>query len=497
MSRCIVIGGGIAGLVAAWQLTRDGIEVDVFESAPLMGGALLAHTVAGLELNSGAEGFATAAPHMFELVDELGLSDRVVYPSTRTSWIINIRGSFPSPVNSYLGIPADPLADDVVAVIGHDAAQHAALDAQLPADYGYRPGVSLGEYVEARMGRAVRALLVEPIVGGVHSTHPDLLELDSIAPRLHPLVRQQGSLQAAVAALRKNAPSSGAAVASLDPVIDLLPRTLAAQAEANGARFYNSMNVRSVRRGRGDGWNIVLDDHIAHADQVVISTPAVVTRDMLSHLPDVAAAIPEVKASPVALVTLVVDDERLDDAPRSNGALVAAHTPGITAKALTHATAKWDHIRRAAEESAPGRHRHVVRLSYGRSGDQLPPRHELPQLALRDAGKILGVPLTEDQVVAVDVTRWGATMTQARPGHQTALKEVAGHLSHHPGLALTGAWIAGTGIAAISAHARAVADHVAGLIPNHPTPAAAVPEDTASQVAIGAETATTTEIAGV
>ncbi|MGD8215455.1 protoporphyrinogen oxidase [Aestuariimicrobium sp. Y1814] len=473
MTTAIVVGGGIAGLVTAWQLVRHGIDVDVFESAPEVGGALASHHVAGLELNSGAEAFSTASDHVFELVEELGLTDALVSPRSAQSWIINVRGAFPAPADSYLGIPANPLADDVVALVGVEAARHAAADAQLRPDEGYHPGISLGEYVTNRMGRAVRGLLVEPVVGGVYSTSPDLLELDTIAPRLFPAVQQHGSLQAAVAALRSPGLRPGTAVASLDPVIDLLPRSLDAEITSAGGRVHTNTTVRGVAEAEDGGWDVTLDGSTAHADLVVLTTPAMVARRLLAQVPHVANSIPVLPTSPIALVTMVVDDERLDDSPRGNGALVASHTPGLVAKALTHATAKWEHVRRAAEESAPGRHRHVLRLSYGRSGDPVPTPTELPELALNDARRMLGVRIRRDSVAAIELTLWGQTMTQARPGHQSALAEVAGRLSTHPGLGLTGAWMAGTGIAAITNHARRVAHFLAGLKPYHPISASA------------------------
>ena len=353
-------------------------------------------------------------------------------------------------------------------MIGREAAEHASADAMMPPQAGYRPGISLGEYVSNRMGRAVRSLLVEPVIGGVHSTHPDLLELDSIAPRLHPAVLAAGSLQAAVKELRAGTPTPGAAVASLAPVIDLLPRTLARQIVEAGGILHTSAVVRGVEAAKGGGYDVILDSGRVHADRVVISTPAQAARSLLAGIPAVAESIPSLPASPVALATIVVDDERLDASPRANGALVASQTPGIVAKALTHATAKWDHIRAAAEASAPGQHRHVLRLSYGRSGDPVPTPAELPDLALNDARRILGVHIPREGVQAVDLTYWRQTMTQARPGHQSALQEVAGRLAGHPGLSLTGAWIAGTGIAAITGHARGVADQVAGTQPSAP-----------------------------
>lgn len=476
--RAVVVGGGLAGLVTAWSLARDGHEVELLESGGRLGGALASQVVCGLPLNAGAEGFAITTPVVFELLEELGLGDQVVSPRSGRSWIQNVRGAFPSPATSYLGIPANPLAPDVVAVIGQDAAHHAAGDAMMPPGLGYRPGISLGEYVTIRMGRAVRDLLCEPVVGGVHSTHPDLLELDSIAPTLHAAVLEHGSLQAAVGAIRGHSGqrrTAGAAIAGLLPTMDVLPQALTDQFLAAGGRLRLRAAATSVMPRYVQDvptvphhWDVALAGEVLETDAVVLATPVEVTRRLLAGVPPVAESIPSAPSSPIALATMVIDDERLDAAPRDNGVLVAAHTPGIVAKALTHVTAKWEHVRRAAEESAPGRHRHVLRLSYGRSGNLVPTRSELPDLALNDARRIMGLHFERESIVGFDQVRWNQTMVQARPGHQDALQEVAGRLASCPGLAITGAWLAGTGIAAVTSHARRVAAHLTGDNASHP-----------------------------
>ncbi|MCT1458099.1 protoporphyrinogen oxidase [Aestuariimicrobium sp. p3-SID1156] len=468
----VVVGGGLAGLVTAWELTRAGRRVVLVESTDHLGGPLRSHQVAGLTLNSGAESFATATPIVFDLLADLGLSDRVVLPRSGRSWIVNVRGAFPSPAMSYLGIPADPTAPDVVAIIGQEAAQHAARESSLPSMVGYQPGVSLGAYVATRMGRAVRDLLVEPVVGGVHSTHPDLLELDSIAPQLPVLVERHGSLQAAVRAIRSRndsgRQSAGAAVAGLAPTLSILVDTLAERIRTAGGEILLGIPAERVLPQYTEenptvpqGWLVRTAAADLTAADVVVATNPHVTRSLLQDVRALAESIPTIPTSVVALATLVVDDERLDGAPRDNGVLLAGHTPGIIAKALTHVSAKWDHV-------DPGNHRHVLRLSYGRSGKEVPTRVELPDLALNDARRILGIHLERDSIVGFDQVRWSQTMTQARPGHQNALHEVAGRLASYPGLALTGAWMAGTGIAAVTSHARRTAAHVVGQRATHP-----------------------------
>ena len=143
----------------------------------------------------------------------------------------------------------------------------------------------------------------------------------------------------------------------------------------------------------------------------------------------------------ITLATIVVDDPRLDAAPRGTGVLVAPGTGGVRAKALTHATAKWAWL--AAEAGG----RHVLRLSYDSPVvDASTPDDELRATALADASTLLGVPLDPRRVEGTARVTWDAPLRgqEARP----AVPE---------GVARVGGAVAGRGLAAVVAQARATA----------------------------------------
>lgn len=155
----------------------------------------------------------------------------------------------------------------------------------------------------------------------------------------------------------------------------------------------------------------------------------------------------------MSLVTLVVDRPQLDSAPRGTGILVAPQSPGIKAKALTHATAKWGWL---ADRAGPGTH--VLRLSYGRAGhpaarSAAAPRSdgELFQAALDDATALLSVPVTAGDVLDWDVVRWSGALPFASLGHKGRVAEVRRICAADGTLAVVGGWLAGNGLAAIVA----------------------------------------------
>jgi oxygen-dependent protoporphyrinogen oxidase len=160
-------------------------------------------------------------------------------------------------------------------------------------------------------------------------------------------------------------------------------------------------------------------------------------------------------------VTLVLDAPELDAAPRGTGVLVAADAPGVTAKALTHSSAKWAWL----AEAAGGRH--VVRLSYGRAGvaDPLDGLDDdaVAELAVRDAAALLGVPLDASQVRACGRSAWRDALSQAAVGQSARVRALEAALEDRTGLALAGSWVAGTGLASVVPHAIEAAGRIRHL----------------------------------
>jgi oxygen-dependent protoporphyrinogen oxidase len=441
----VVVGGGVAGMVAARQLAVGGARVTLLEASDVLGGKVASHTVAGILLDAGAESFATRRGTVAAFVAGLGLGDAVVQPNPAGAWLQPAVGAaVPLPKAGLLGIPGTPMAADVIAVIGRRAALRAQLDSLL-GYAGYREH-TLGGLVRRRMGRAVLEQLVAPVTMGVHSRHPDELELDVVAPGLRSAFLSTVSLAQAVQKLRSAAPA-GSAVAGLDGGIFRLVETLEAKLVALGVVLRTGTRVDSVEVDR-----VVLGGgEVIAADRVVLACQ--LPRPSTSS--GIEAAAPAETAG-IVLATLVVRAPELDAAPRGTGLLVAAGADGIRAKALTHSTAKWPWL---AARTGPGTH--VLRLSYSaESAEEL--REELREQARADAERLLGVPLPASGILGFDRVEW------ARPAHsaKNAAKNPAKNPATDPGDAtpdgviVIGEAVAGTGLAAVIAQARQESDNL-------------------------------------
>ncbi|ALV42799.1 protoporphyrinogen oxidase [Pseudarthrobacter sulfonivorans] len=461
----VVLGGGISGLLAARELAAAGRAVTVLEATASWGGCVGSHVVAGLTLDSGAESFATRSNAVADLAAELGLGGNVVAPRPGGAWVQLPDGPRELPKTGVLGIPANPWDPEVRRSLGFAGSLRASLDKYLPASIGASADVtSVAALVRARMGRRVLDRLVAPVVGGVHSADPGLLDVDMVAPGLRAGIREHGSLAGAVAAQRRGStqPSvakAGSAVAGLKGGMHTLVSALLSDLRGRGVTLMSGTAADAVER-TPDGWRVTAGDATHDGGMLVVALPGPAAVGLLqAAVPALAGRSPE-SGPDVRLVTVVVDLPELDRRPRGTGILVAPQTPGVQAKALTHATAKWDWLAAAA---GPGTH--VLRLSYGRleasepatpeTGGSAPALDaELLAAALHDASALLDVPVQGTDVVGWDVVRWQGALPFAAVGHKARVAEVRKLCAAEAGLGIVGGWVAGNGLAAVVADTR-------------------------------------------
>lgn len=557
----LVIGGGIAGLSATWQLTQDGLKPLLVEARGYLGGLIAPGYIGPVQVDLGAETFVPRGVETAQMVAALGLEAlapsgdgaRLFLPPNRANGESHWR-LWRFLRDAYLGIPADPSADDVVAVLGAKAAQRAAQDRHLGSEVGQgAEGETLAGFVAARMGQAVVDRLVRPIVAGIYTCDPADLATDTVTPGLRQATREHGCLADAVAFLlaRSRKATGGRSVdkcvrggmfqltAALSQAITTAGGTVltrvgaqqliapdaagnadtasgAATCGASGASNAASHDA-SDSSGTPDSsgyWQVVLAPTKPGPTPSSEPVPAGAPRTLRTKRLVVAcSARPALRllasanlaaldtditipvGAPIARYSLLVDSPELDAAPVGQGLLVAPASPAscadtqaksdqstpdtqaasepcadtqpgavepsnqgsptqpgavespVGAKALSHLNVKWPWI---AQALAP--HQHLLRLSYGRLG-QSEPQVSLEQ-ALADVRVLTGVTIRPEQVSEHKLVRWNGTLPPLPPSYRARIAAFMSQVENIEGLAVTGAWVGGTGVNAVVAHAR-------------------------------------------
>lgn len=422
MSRVTVVGGGLAGLLAAYRLLGQGNEVTVLEAGEALGGMLASVDLAGVRVDSGAEAYATRGGVVAPLAAELGLGVAAPTGQPHVWWPTGIHPL----AEGVMGIPAS-FDDPAWGALSADELALARRDLELGPEVG-ADAKTVGELVEARLGCAVVERLVAPLTTGVYGSHPDKLAL-YVAPGLIPALASEGSLVAAVAKVRN--PGAASVEQPIGGMFKLI-EALAERIEALGGEIRTGAEVTGLAPGHvvhlADGTSI-------EADRVVLAAPAAATLALVSQLGVVLEA-PAVHTARHAM--LAVTTPALAADPIGSGVLMGQRDDSVAAKALTHYSAKWPWARETID-GAPAPE--VLRVSYPE--DVLPTAEQ----AVADASALTGVPIGIDEVVGFASLGWGSMPERISPDRRDQL--LAGAAS--VGVELVGAWLDGNGIAAVVA----------------------------------------------
>ena len=435
-ARIAVVGGGIAGLTAALELSEAGAEVIVLESSDRVGGKLRRGSVGGVDVDLGAESILARRPEATALMDRIGLAYEPARTTTASIWS---HGELRPMPRTVMGVPGDLDALMKTGIVTSVA------PALVPLD---QDDQSIGRFVTERLGRDVVDRLVEPLLGGVYAGHADRLSLRAAGPQIAAL---GDDLQAGAAAALALPSSDGPVFVAPTGGVNRLPDAIVS---AGGFDVRLETTVRALER-RGDGWSVTTGPINAlqtiEADAVVLAAPAPAASRLLADVAsDAAFALAGVDYASVAIVTFVFDGG--DGLGPDRSGFLVPPVEGTTIKAATCSTAKWDWTRDAAAD------RTVIRTSVGRAGEAMLLHHDdatVAQTALADLRALAGVDLGEP--VDSHVQRWGGALPQYEVGHLDLVATIERDVAGVPGLEVCGAAYRGLGIPAVIASAQGAA----------------------------------------
>ncbi len=439
--RVAVVGGGIAGLTAAYLLGADH-EVLLLEGSPDLGGKLRTGGVAGVAVDVGAESVLNRRPEAVDLLRELGLS--IVHPASSSSSVWT-RGAVRRLPRTLLGVPLD--LDDLrdSGVLSEAGMARVLEEPELPAS-DVSEDRAVADLVSERLGEEVVERLVEPLLGGVYAGHAALLSAAATTPQLVALARRGSLIKAATELPTSDVPVFAGVPGGLGTV----PAALAAS-----GRFEveTSAPVRGLTR---DGDRFVLtvgsarDPRQVGAAAVVLACPAAPAARLLGDLaPAAAAELAAIESASMAIVTHAFSAEDLGElgGTTTSGFLVPP-VEGRAIKAATYSFAKWDWVREAGDglllmRTSVGRHREEAALQR--------PDQALVAESLDELSDLAGI---DAQPVGSHVQRWGGGLPQYAVGHLERVARIRSAVDAVPGLAICGAAYDGVGIPAVIGSAR-------------------------------------------
>ncbi len=465
----VVVGGGIAGLAAAWELsggargpTTSTPRIELIEEAPRLGGALWSDDFAGRVVDFGPDGFLARRPEAVTLATELGLSDRLepIGASGASVWLKGVLE--PLPAGLVLGVPTDPRALRELKGLSRSSRWSVWRDQHAPKKFTANHDVSIGSILRTKLGGELTYQLIEPMVGGIQAGRVDELSAQSVFPALFAAAQRGGSL---MKALKSSAATPGGPAA--ERVLGPLFMTLRGGVGSLANELTNQLRDRGVVLRTGTAvsalrptpsgtypWEVDTADTTTGASGVVVATPAPVAGHLTRLLDESLSRLVSINSASAALVTFVFGAADTTLPSTGTGVLVPLASEWnddiMMTTALTFLDRKWPHLHREGEILLRA---HVGRIDDRRS--EVLSDDALVDRVVAEVRTLLG---RVGAPSAARVQRWPQGLPQYYVGHQDVVAAARRALVPY-GVRLAGSAYDGVGIpASIGSGRRAAAD---------------------------------------
>ena len=447
----IIVGGGIAGLAAAYELSRCGVTCTVLERAPRTGGVIFSEEVDGFTIDGGPDSLLVQKPAGVDLCQEIGLGARLVPTKPPRLAYIQRGGALHAlPAASVLGIPTRVKPFVTSRLFSWQGKLRMGAELFVPPRrQDDDADESIGAFITRRFGHEAATYIAEPLLAGIHAGDVDRLSVRALFPQFVEAERRHGSLLRAfrVRAAKGSASTADGAFRSLPGGLSEMIGALVACLPPGTVRTgVNVSELRSHASGfvLNTGGGAPVD-----ARAVILATPAFVTsaltRDYDAELSRLCGEIPYASSAAVVLAF----ERAAVRHPLNGSGFVVPRVEGSSLLAVSWLSSKWPH--RAPDD------RVLLRAFVGGARD---PRAlersdgELVAQTLAALAPLLGI---SGPPLLSRVYRWERANAQHEVGHLARMAAIERALSRHSGLHVTGSGFRGTGIPDCIADARATA----------------------------------------
>jgi oxygen-dependent protoporphyrinogen oxidase len=454
MPQAIIVGAGIAGLAAAYELARRGVTFLLLESADRLGGVILSEQVDGFTLDAGPDSLLVQKPEGIKLCEELGLGHRLVSTKPpRLAFILRGGVLHPLPAASVLGIPTRFGPFVRTRLFSAAGKMRMGLELFIRPRKDHNADESIGAFITRRFGVEASDYLAEPLLAGIHAGDVNRLSVRALFPRFTEAEARHGSLIKAFRSVPRGDSTEGPFRSFAGGLTELV-RAVADALPASSVRLASRVERVSMplQRANGQFRVEIASGESLTCSSVVLATPAFVTSRIISGLDaGLARLCDEIRYVSTATVALAFPRGAVAH-PLNGTGFVVPKREQTDILAASWLSSKW-----------PGRSPddHVLMRAFvggARDPDALEQDDDaLVQRALSALRPILGITGAPQ---LTRVYRWPRANAQHEVGHLARMRAIDTALADHPGLFVTGSGFRGVGIPDCIADGRATAVRV-------------------------------------
>lgn len=436
MKRVVIVGGGIAGLSAAYYLRKSpDMQVTLLERSERFGGKIGTERVGELLIEQGPDSVFTAKPAAVELAIELGMESELIEPQQHDFSILVNGHLFHVPRALASLMPGAASALEKAEFFGASTRRRILREKEAPKGDG--GDESIASFFRRRFGRKFSSMLAEPLLAGIHGGDPELLSMKALYPTYLGLEQKKGSLTgpSETAHPAPNATGRKSGFLSLrdgmESLVDRVRENLA------GVAFHSGAEVQAIERS-GEGLKVFVEGLAPiECEVVVLAAPAPAASCMVRNLASAASAsLLKIRHSSTAVATFAYPKSAFHKELHGNGFLVP-YTEKCDITGCTWTSNKW--AGRAPDDMV------LLRCFMGRDGGLNVDDFTDDQLIERAEAEIVRILKPHQPAEYSAVKRWSRAMPQKVVGHTELLEEIEASLEGLP-IHLIGASFRSSGI---------------------------------------------------
>jgi len=452
MKKIVIIGGGIAGLAAAYHIHKEitrkvSIECTLLESSEKFGGKISTMRFDGFVVECGPDSFISQKPQAIELCKKLGLADRLTgtNPNHSNTYVYLNNKLVTMPDGLSLMIPTKFMPFIFSPLFSWPGKIRMGMDLFIPKKKN-NDDESLASFVRRRMGKEALQKMAEPMLAGIYASDPELMSINSTFPMfvqteqkyrsliLGMLARKRKQMNHQIKAPMGKQPFSLFMTLKngLDEMVERLVE------KSTTITFRSGTKVTDLSFARGV-WNLTLNDgSFISSDAVILATPAKIAARLIEQTaPSLTGLLNQIRYVSTATVSIGYKKEGFPH-PLDGFGFVVPQTEGKRILACTWTSSKFPE--RVPEEYV------MLRCFVGGAM-----REELAELDKDAIGTIVREELLD--LMGIDrepaflkVFRYKKSNVQYQVGHAVLIESVLAELKSFPGLFLTGSAYTGIGI---------------------------------------------------
>ncbi len=428
MIDAAIIGGGISGLSAAYELKARGFEVAVLERQRRCGGAAVSEKSGGFLMEHGPSSISTSVAGAEGLSRRLGLDAQKCGLGEDVRYRYLVKNGRPCPVST------SPLGFFTSSYLSPSA--KISLLLEFFRARGDASNESVTQFCERRFGAEFTRMVIEPLVAGLYGARAGDISLQAAFPALERMERQYGSLVAAVVAKKiAGGKMPAKRLFSWKNGIASLPDALAS---ALSSSVYTGVVIRRITK-ETEGFTV----HMGAAGRlrarsVVIAVQPHAAGALVSDMDKAAAAaLFDIPAPPISIVYLGYSRRQVAHELAGIGYLTP-ESEGRTASGVLFPSSMF------AGRAPQGHVALSVYIGGSRAADAAGlPRRDLIAIAREEVGDMLGA---SGEPVTARIRQWPRGLPQMSAGHNERLGVLQGAGERHEGLFFTGNYFSGPGI---------------------------------------------------